>query len=486
MPETTSSAPRVFISYSWTNDEHTEWVGELGERLMADGVDVVLDQWSLEHGHDVHAFMERMVSDPSIKRVIIISDALYAAKADGRKGGVGTETQIISKEVYDSVDQTKFVPILRERDSEGCACLPIYLKNRWHIDFSNPDTEAQSYDDLLRNIFERPVRRKPAMGKPPSHIFDEDSTVVTSAQKAKRFRELVVSGKGSASAAFEDFADEFLSNLEELRMTYTSEGGDTWCDRIRENIESATVYRDIFVDVIKVGASHVPGEQFVPLFLNFLERLLVYQERPEIEGRFFQCSEDNYKLLCYEFFLYSIAAFIKAKKYSQARAIMDYRFVTPRTLGGNDFESHSFSSFNSYARSLEETCAVQGKRKRLSVMADLVHERANRSDLRFSDIMQADVILCLASRGSWYPRTLIYSRSSGKCELFLRAVDGVGFVPLEQLLRVDSPQELIELIGSPDIQRMLQSEKFWQANRSMEFLNLRELERCWQMSTDDF
>lgn len=117
-----AAVPKVFVSYSWSSDEHTAWVADLGERLMSDGIDVVLDQWSLEDGHDVNVFMEKMVSDPSIKRVVIISDAVYASKADGRKGGVGTETQIISKEVYDSVDQNKFVPVLKERDEQGNAC----------------------------------------------------------------------------------------------------------------------------------------------------------------------------------------------------------------------------------------------------------------------------------------------------------------------------------------------------------------------------
>jgi len=134
--------PKVFISYRWSNDEHTAWVADLGERLMNDGIVVVLDQWDLRDGQDVNDFMEQMVKDSDIKRVIIVCDAAYAAKADNRKGGVGTETQIISKEVYESVDQAKFVPLLRERDTENKPCLPVYLKSRKYIDFSNPDDDA--------------------------------------------------------------------------------------------------------------------------------------------------------------------------------------------------------------------------------------------------------------------------------------------------------------------------------------------------------
>jgi hypothetical protein len=475
-----SANPRVFISYSWTSEDHSEWVADLGERLMNDGIDVVLDQWSLEDGHDVNAFMERMVTDPTINRVIIVSDALYAAKADGCKGGVGTETQIISKEVYDSVDQNKFVPLVRERDGDGNACLPIFLKSRKYIDFSDLDHEAEAYDQLVRNIFERPRRRKPAIGKAPSHLFDDDATIVTSAQKAKRFRELVTTGKGNPSAAFEDFAEEFLVNFEDLRMKYSKEGAGTWCDRIRANIQSATAHRDAFVDAIRTGAAHLPSQQFMPLLLGLLERLLPFQERPESSGAFYSCSEDNYKLLCYELFLYTFAAFIKAKKHPESRQLLDYHYVAPRTLGGSDVRGCSFTGFNRYAESLEDLCAAQGDRKRLSVMADLVHDRAARKDLHFSDVLQADLLLCIASRGhGWYPRCLIYSQSAGKLELFVRAVNEDGFAPLGQVLKLNNPQELFQLLSSEQLQKLWHSERLGHADITMECLNYDELERRW-------
>ena len=38
---------KVFISYSWDSDAHKEWVRQLGERLVTNGVEVILDQWKL-------------------------------------------------------------------------------------------------------------------------------------------------------------------------------------------------------------------------------------------------------------------------------------------------------------------------------------------------------------------------------------------------------------------------------------------------------
>jgi len=63
---------------------------------LKSGVDVILDKWNLREGHDAIQFMESMVTDPSVTKVIIVSDKNYAEKADSRKGGVGTESQIMS------------------------------------------------------------------------------------------------------------------------------------------------------------------------------------------------------------------------------------------------------------------------------------------------------------------------------------------------------------------------------------------------------
>jgi hypothetical protein len=116
--------PKIFISYSWSSPEHEQWVLNLATELMEAGVDAVLDKWDLKEGNDAYAFMEKMVTDPNIKKVIIVCDRKYSEKADKRSGGVGTETQIISPEIYEKENQDKFVAVLAERDADGNAYLP--------------------------------------------------------------------------------------------------------------------------------------------------------------------------------------------------------------------------------------------------------------------------------------------------------------------------------------------------------------------------
>lgn len=55
--------PKVFISYSWTSDAYKQIVYDLACQLRNNGVEVVFDQWDLNVGNDIYAFMERSVTD---------------------------------------------------------------------------------------------------------------------------------------------------------------------------------------------------------------------------------------------------------------------------------------------------------------------------------------------------------------------------------------------------------------------------------------
>ncbi|MDE6530668.1 MAG: toll/interleukin-1 receptor domain-containing protein, partial [Lachnospiraceae bacterium] len=164
--------PKIFISYSWSSDA---LVLELAQRLVSQGVDVVLDKWDLKEGQDKYAFMERCVNDPEITKVLIICDKAYAQKADDRSGGVGDETVIISSEIYGNMKQEKFIPVIAEKDEEGKPYTPTYIKTRIYIDLSNQDTYEMEYEKLLRNIYEKPQFIKPKLGKKPEWL-DEEKT----------------------------------------------------------------------------------------------------------------------------------------------------------------------------------------------------------------------------------------------------------------------------------------------------------------------
>ncbi len=81
----------------------------------------------------------------------MICDRAYVAKADGRKGGVGTETQIITPQLFrDNQQQDKYVAVVREHDDEGKPCTPVYFGARIHIDFTDDSEYAAKLEQLVR------------------------------------------------------------------------------------------------------------------------------------------------------------------------------------------------------------------------------------------------------------------------------------------------------------------------------------------------
>ena len=119
--------------------------------------------------------MEKTVTDPSVTHDLIFSDGQYAQKADARKAGVGTESQLISKEVYDKVDQKKSIPIACERQDNGEPYMPAFLKSRISIDFSTPEAANTNWEQLLRVLFGKPLYEKPELGTPPSFLTEADA-----------------------------------------------------------------------------------------------------------------------------------------------------------------------------------------------------------------------------------------------------------------------------------------------------------------------
>lgn len=52
-PPMTTTAPKVFFTYSHDSEPHKDWVLALSTRLVANGVDAILDQWDLTLGVSV-------------------------------------------------------------------------------------------------------------------------------------------------------------------------------------------------------------------------------------------------------------------------------------------------------------------------------------------------------------------------------------------------------------------------------------------------
>lgn len=155
--------PKVFASYSYDSPKHKEWVLDLCTKLRQKGVDVILDQWDLYLGGDLTLFIENAVGDAD--RVIVICTPSYVEKANTRKNGVGYEASMITAELYQKSETTKFIPVIRQ--SSGDKKTPDFLRTRVYIDFTDDSQFDEKFDELLREIHQAQRSQKPPLGKNP-------------------------------------------------------------------------------------------------------------------------------------------------------------------------------------------------------------------------------------------------------------------------------------------------------------------------------
>lgn len=336
--------PKVFISYSWHPEENKIRVQRLAERLMQDGVNVILDIWDLKHGHDKYVFMEQMVKDPDIKKVLVICNEDYALKADARKGGVGTESTIMSGDIYSLAEQTKFIPILMEWKN-GKACLPTFLKSRMYIDMSSNETYELGYDQLLRDIYSKPLLRKPALGKMPSYLEADEPVLLSTAREQQKLKEKI-DQSSDLHTWIARYCDKIIESLDQFKVTFS--GGKT-CDLIElveKSIASMQVVNNDFIAFVDTVASNSEcnGKQFV----DFFEKLLQYYEDKDIElassTDSWHLRNDNYRFFNYELFLSFTAIFqkhnytldyYKNKGYSSSSQVA----ILMNNYGGDKFAS---------------------------------------------------------------------------------------------------------------------------------------------------
>jgi hypothetical protein len=176
----------AFISYSWDDEAHREWVRKLAERLRTDGVDVSIDRWAVVPGDQLPAFMERAIRENQF--VVIICTPRYKQRSDAREGGVGYEGDIMTSELMASQNNRKLIPVLRSGPWSQAA--PSWLLGKYHVNLSGDPYSERDYEDLVRTLLG--IRETaPPIGKPMA-------TIATSANRESESLPV------STSSEFED------------------------------------------------------------------------------------------------------------------------------------------------------------------------------------------------------------------------------------------------------------------------------------------
>lgn len=431
-----ANPPKVFISYSWSNEEHQKRVLHLANQLRQYGIDVKIDKWDLKEGQDKYKYMEQMVNDDSIEKVLMMCDKAYTEKANQRRGGVGDETTIISAEIYKDAEQTKFIPIVLEKDQEGEPYLPAYIKSRIYIDLSDPDKEYEEYEKILRSIFDRPEHIKQPLGMPPTHIFEEKASIITkTASIANRIKHAVRNGEPSINGILEEYLNEILIIFENDFCIDASQSEKHFDELVIEKINEFLPYRDEYIDIInEINKYNQDNQDFAGLIHEFFERLINLNKYFSDKNYW-----DQYRFITWELFLYTIALFVKRRNIDAFEICIDKRYLLIDPHRSTQLHSYKIICSLPQSINIERNKRLNLHRKLLAV--DELRDRVNKI-VPFNLVMQADLILYL--RGikiddrplRWIPFTLVIERDaySSNLEFFIRAEEHKEFEKLLQFI----------------------------------------------------
>jgi len=441
--------PKVFISYSWSSTDRVE---KFAQRLKDNNVDVIIDKWALKPGNDKYAFMERCVTDETVSKVLIMCDKAYAEKADGRKGGVGDETAIISAEVYGKAEQEKFIPIILERDDEGKEYCPAYLKSRIYIDFSSQEKYEENYESLLRNLHNKPQFSKPALGKMPEWLNEEKTDFSPIRRINRHLQHCDGKNKRKIESLCNAFHAEFATALRLLSPD-------------KENIEATLLsqidvekpLRDLFVDYIAtlmplgIDIGDELGNAFEYIYNNICAT--------ESSSGYFQ-GEFEFAFYCiWELVICCVAVLVYHERYQDLFTWLHRTyFLRKYAFGSIGEKAETFQNFYFCSEIIESHIKPRSEYKNhYSLSAEILVKREYPPMLTKETLAAADCILhqlsiALSSQSlRWIPKAYCYF-SGEELPIWSRMVSRRHCEKLLPLFGIQTIGELKELydISNPD------------------------------------
>lgn len=397
---------------------------DLATRLVADGVNVILDKWDLKPGHDANVFMEQMVTNTDVKKVLMICDRVYVEKANGRAGGVGKEAQILTAEIYEKATQDKYVALPTELNTEGKPCIPIYYHSRQYISFVDVAQNEARYQELLRWIYDKPQFVRPKIGNTPSFIINPDEVATATGPKLKQAEYAIKTSSSLAGGAITDFGETLV---EEYRAFAPEKGGpEPWDETI---MASAAAMRPALRNLseLVLAEARYGGTNFERI-LRIYEGIGSLMYRPPSITSWSEQDFDAYKMICYEGLLSLVAILIRERRFDLLQAAVNHPYLL---IGRERHQGAATATYRAFSPDIESMRRRKDRlnSRQIDLYADLIAETYRMSFPTLEQLIEADLLLFVRGHivndtsgyERWWPRTLIYSDRYGPTELFARS-----------------------------------------------------------------
>lgn len=440
--------PVVFLSYARTNENHVQKIIEFASTLRKDGIDAKIDEWDLKVGNDLYYFMENSIKKEADK-VLLILNKEFVEKADERKAGVGAETQIMSKEVYDDVKQERIIPIVWECDETGNPYLPIFLKSRFYIDLSSNEKFGENYKKLLRTLYNKPKNPKEELGEMPEWLNDTNKYYPKTNEVVKRFNYIIDHQSDKIDQVMEEFYENYYEYLKSFPIELNSKDKDSVVTEIYDNLEDYQLLKkdfEKFADLLtKKGKYHDIDYNIIVEFLTNVHSLTNRQNNNIYEV----C---KFEFILKELFLYLIAYGLKNKNYQMIEELLhspyyltDEYYQQKSTQHFVELDMRDIIDLNNY---MDYYFKKIDKMNYCTPIGELLIRRIPHNLIK-EYLVDADLLSCYVSflnkekynNEFWFPYTYAYKGRGNTFEMFRRLTSRRYFEKVKKIFDVETIEE---------------------------------------------
>jgi len=218
-------------------------------------------------------------------------------------------------------------------------------------------------------------------------------------------------------------------------------------EKILDDCGKLKAVRDHLCDWVLLESEICDEQMFSEALVNVLEKLRELKSRPP-NGRNDSWFEAH-TVFVYETFLYIVAALLKTGAYGVLNEIYTSHYLLPSSNRHGQSNFEKFDCFYGHSESLQSVLAPEGLRL-YAPAAELIKRQADREDIPFSDVRQAELLTLLMSfiipETHWYPTTLHYSSYHDGYPFFVRAAQHKNFLKLAKITGINSVDKLKEKV----------------------------------------
>jgi hypothetical protein len=163
------NSPRLFISYSHDDARHSERVLALAQTLNHEGVDTEIDQYHQDKLIDWPRWCAEQLRPENSNFVLMICSAEYKRRLENRvqfdEGrGVFWEGALISRELYHTKSNERFIPVLLEDEPEDSLPAIISTWTHFRVRHFGISSDDPGYTGLYRLLTAQPRVKKEKTG----------------------------------------------------------------------------------------------------------------------------------------------------------------------------------------------------------------------------------------------------------------------------------------------------------------------------------